>query len=337
MSMSSHNSRHHDDITDVPGIRVGTAHDLNAKTGVTVILPPSEGAIAGLYVGGSAPSTRQMDSLNLTHVVDRVHAICLCGGSARGLDAAGGVLVMLEEMGVGLQVAGRTIPIAPAAAIFDLTLGDPSARPDQAMGREACEKASEGPVQQGSFGAGAGATVGKLLGIDHAMKGGQGSASCVSGEIVVGALVVVNAFGDITDVQGNLLAGARVAPDSMAFADSRRLLMEGKAEPRRISVENTTLAVVAVNAALNKITASRIACQSTVGLGRVIRPFHSQVDGDLTVVIGVGDHQADPNRISFMAEEALQKSVVKAIMNADGMGVLPSWKDLQPVLTLDSH
>jgi L-aminopeptidase/D-esterase-like protein len=334
LSTSSHDSRLHDDITDVPGIRVGTAQDLDAKTGVTVILPPSNGAVAGLYVGGSAPSTRQMDSLNPTHVVDRVHAICLCGGSARGLDAAGGVLMKLEEMGVGLQVAGRTIPIAPAAAIFDLTLGDPSVRPDQAMGREACENVSEGPVQQGSFGAGAGATVGKLFGIEHAMKGGQGSASCVSGEIVVGALVVVNAYGDITDVHGNLLAGARVSPDSREFADSRQILMEGKAESRKISVENTTLAVVAVNAALNKITASRIACQATLGLGRVIRPFHSQVDGDLTIVISVGNHHADPNRISFMAEEALQRSVVKAIMNADGMGALPSWKDLRSVLTV---
>jgi L-aminopeptidase/D-esterase-like protein len=302
-----------------------------------VILPPPKGAIAGLYVGGSAPSTRQMDSLNPTHVVDRVHAICLCGGSARGLDAAGGVLVKLEELGIGLQVAGRTIPIAPAAAIFDLTLGDPSVRPDQAMGREACEYASRNPVQQGSFGAGAGATVGKLFGIEHAMKGGQGSASCVSDEIVVGALVVVNAFGDITDVQGNLLAGARVSPDLLEFADSQRLLMDGKAESRRISVENTTLAVVAVNAALNKITASRIACQATLGLGRVIRPFHSQVDGDMTIVISVGNHHADPNRISFMAEEALQRSVVKAIMNADGLGVLPSWKDLRSVVSVSNQ
>jgi L-aminopeptidase/D-esterase-like protein len=313
---------------------VGTAQDVDAKTGVTVILPPSNGAVAGLYVGGSAPSTRQMDSLNPTHVADRIHAICLCGGSARGLDAAGGVLMKLEETGVGLQVAGRTIPIAPAAAIFDLTLGDPSVRPDQAMGREACENASEAPVQQGSFGAGAGATVGKLFGIEYAMKGGQGSASCVSGEIVVGALVVVNAYGDITDVQGNLLAGARVSPDSREFADSQQILMEGKAESRKISVENTTLAVVAVNVALNKITASRIACQATLGLGRVIRPFHSQVDGDLTIVISVGNHHADPNRISFMAEEALQRSVMKAIMNADGMGALPSWKDLRYVLTV---
>lgn len=318
----------HDDITDVPGIRVGIAQDFEAKTGVTVILPPPEGAAAGVHVGGSAPSTRQVDSLNPLHIVDRVHGICLCGGSAFGLDAAGGVLAKLEEMGVGFEVVGRTIPIVPAAAIFDLNVGDSSVRPDRAMGAQACCNASEQPVKQGSFGAGTGASVGKLLGIDHAMKGGQGSASCIIGDIVVGALVVLNAYGDVTDRSGTLIAGARVSPTSLEFADATRLLMEGKAKSRRISVENTTLAVIAVNAKLNKITAGRIASQATLGISRVIRPFHSQVDGDLTMVIGVGNHHADPNRIALMAQEALERSVVNAVMNADGMGVLPAWKDL---------
>ncbi|MBI5250857.1 MAG: P1 family peptidase, partial [Desulfomonile tiedjei] len=260
------------------------------------------------------------------------HGICLCGGSAFGLDAAGGVLAKLEELGVGFQVVGRTIPIVPAAAIFDLNVGDGSVRPDRIMGREACEKASDGPVEQGSFGAGTGASIGKLFGIEHAMKGGQGSASCVSGEIVVGALVILNAYGDITDTNGNLLAGARVSPVSLELADSSRLLVEGKAESRRLSVENTTLAVIAVNAGLNKITACRIASQATLGMSRVIRPFHTQVDGDLTIVVSVGDNHADPNRIALMAQDALERSVVKAVMNADGLGVLPAWKDLRSIL-----
>jgi L-aminopeptidase/D-esterase-like protein len=317
----------HDDITDVPGIRVGHAQDQDAKTGVTVILPPSKGAQAGLHVGGSAPSTRQMDSLKPLHVVDRVHGICLCGGSAFGLDAAGGVLAHLEKEGVGFQVVGKTIPIVPAAAIFDLNVGNGAIRPDALMGRLACETASEGPVPQGSVGAGTGASVGKLFGIEQAMKGGLGSASCFSDDLVVGGLVVVNAYGDVIDLLGKVVAGCRVSPTSLEPADSARLLKEGRARSRRISVENTTLAVVAVNAGLGKIAGSRIAAQATLGMAAVIRPFHSHIDGDLTIVLSVGDVDADPSRVGLLAAEVLQRSVIKAVRRADGLGVLPAWKD----------
>ncbi len=315
------------DITDVPGIRVGNASDTHAKTGVTVILLPSSGAAAGLHIGGSAPSTRQADSLRPLHVVDRVHAVCLCGGSAFGLDAAGGVLSYLEEHGVGFHYGGMTIPIVPAAAIFDLNFGDSAVRPDSEMGRLACRCASSDHFEQGSVGAGTGATVGKLFGVEQAMKGGLGSASVTSGEIVLGALVVVNAYGDVTGTAGELLAGARQSVSSLELADSASLLKEGLAESRRISFENTTLAVVAVNARLDKIMASRIAAQATVGLDRVIRPFHSHLDGDLTILLGVGDRPADPNRIGLMAAEALQKAVENAVRSADGFGIIPAWRD----------
>jgi len=197
------------------------------------------------------------------------------------------------------------------------------------MGILACERASSGPVEQGSAGAGTGASVGKLFGIEHGMKGGLGSASVISGEIVVGALVVVNSYGDVTDAEGNLLAGARVSPTSLKLADAARLLKEGAAESRRLPVQDTTLAVVAANARVDKITASRIAAQATLGLGRVIRPFHSHIDGDLTIVLSTGDKEADPNRIALLAAEALQQSVIHAIRRADGLGVLPAWKDLE--------
>ncbi|HTY26023.1 MAG TPA: P1 family peptidase [Desulfomonilaceae bacterium] len=317
----------HDDITDVQGIRVGNSQNIDAKTGVTVILPGPDGARAGIYVAGPAASTRQMDSLSPFHVVDRIHALCLCGGSAFGLDAAGGVLAFLEEQGIGLPVVGRTIPIVPAAAIFDLNLGNGAVRPDAAMGRQACQEASSGPIEQGSVGAGTGASVGKLFGIEQAMKGGLGSASAVSDDVVVGVLVVVNAYGDITDINQNLLAGVRIAPKSLELADSAILLKEGKAASRRVSVENTTLSVVAVNARFNKVEASRIAAQATLGLGRVIRPFRSQIDGDLTVVLSVGEQEVDLNRIGLLAAEALQRAVIKAIQFADGFGILPSWQD----------
>lgn len=326
--MSFERSGNHDDITDVPGILVGQAHDLAAKTGVTVILPPREGATAGLHVAGAAPSTRQMDSLQHYHVIDRIHAVCLCGGSAFGLDAAGGVLAFLEENGIGFQVVGRTIPIVPCAAIFDLNLGDGTVRPDTFMGRQACNAATSGPIAQGSVGAGTGASVGKLFGIDQAMKGGVGSASVLSGGLVVGALAVVNAYGDITDSHGNIMAGARVSPGSSEPADSARLLKEGAAMSRQLSVENTTLAVVAVNARLDKLSASRIAAQATLGISRVIRPFQTHIDGDLTIVMGVGDEQVDANRIGLLAADALQRAVTKAIRHADGLGVLPSFSDI---------
>jgi L-aminopeptidase/D-esterase-like protein len=197
------------------------------------------------------------------------------------------------------------------------------------MGMRACANVSEGPVKQGSFGAGTGASIGKLFGIGHAMKGGQGSASCISEDLVVGALVILNAYGDILDEDGKILAGARISPDSHQFADASALLIQGKVESRRISVDNTTLAVVAVNAGLNKITASRIAVQATLGLSCAISPFHTQVDGDLTIVLGVGKEYADPNRIALMAQEALRRTVIKAVKHADGFGVLPAWKDVK--------
>ncbi|MDQ1237818.1 MAG: hypothetical protein QG577_2 [Thermodesulfobacteriota bacterium] len=316
-------------ITDVPGVRVGSASNLDGKTGVTVVLVPSQGVSAGIHKGGSAPSTRQADSLEPLHIVERVHAVCLCGGSAFGLDAAGGVLRYLESQGAGFRYGNMTIPIVPSAAIFDLNFGSSALRPDAELAIKACESASDGPLQQGSVGAGTGATVGKLYGVDQAMKGGLGTyAVKSSGDLTVGALVVVNAYGDITDISGNIIAGARTSPSGLELADAARLLHSGMAESRKISVENTTLAVVAVNARLDKIMACRIAAQSTVGLARVIRPFHSHVDGDLTIVLSLGDQTVDPNRISLMAAEALQGAVINAVKYADGFGIVPSWKDL---------
>ncbi|MFC1833436.1 P1 family peptidase [Thermodesulfobacteriota bacterium] len=315
-------------ITDVEGVRVGHATDTKAKTGVTVILPPARGVPAGIHRGGNASSTRQMDSLWPLHIIERIHGVCLCGGSAFGLDAGGGVLRCLEAQGIGMTVVAQTIPIVPSAAIFDLNFGEGSVRPDRQMGFQACKEASAGHLEQGSVGAGTGATVGKLFGIGQAMKGGLGSSSLVSGEVVVGALVGVNAYGDVTDTRGRLLAGARTAPDSREFADCATLLVNGEAKSRRISVENTTLAVVAVNARLDKISASRIAAQASLGLGSVIRPFHSHIDGDVTMVMGIGELDADPNRIGLMAAQALQTAVVKAIRQADGFGILPAWRDL---------
>jgi L-aminopeptidase/D-esterase-like protein len=236
-------------------------------------------------------------------------------------------MAYLEKEGIGIPVTGKVIPIVPAAVIFDLNYGDGSVRPDKVLGFQACLNATSGPVSQGSVGAGTGATVGKLLGIEHAMKGGVGSASLLSDDIVVGALVVVNAYGDVTDREGTILAGVRRQPASLETADSVRLLKEGKAVSRSVPVENTTLAVVAVNARLDKISASRIALQATLAMGCVIRPFHTHIDGDLTIVLACGDKQVDPNRLGLLAADTLQRAVMNAIRMADGFGIVPAWKD----------
>lgn len=327
--MGSFSDALHDDITDVPGVQVGHAANMPAKTGVTVILPPPDNTTAGVYIGGNASSTRQMDSLKPMHVVDRIHAVCLAGGSAFGLDAAGGVMARLEGIGIGLKVTGRVIPIVPSAAVFDLNFGDSSVRPDRELGYRACEAVTCGPTDQGSVGAGTGATVGKLFGIDQAMKGGLGSASSVQDDIVVGALAVVNAFGDVHDGDV-ILAGVRESPESLRMADAARLLATGKAISRAVSVENTTLAVVAVNARLDKVAASRIAAQATLGLASVIKPFHTHIDGDLTVVMGVGEQRVDPNRVGLLAAETLRRAVLNAVKHADGFGILPACTDIYP-------
>ena len=326
-----------DDITDVPGVRVGHARNLEAKTGVTVVLPPPRRVSAGVHIGGFASSTRQIDSLSASHVVDGIHGVCLCGGSAFGLDAVGGALAYLEEIGVGIPVTGKTIPIVPSAALFDLNFGLGTVRPDKAMGYEAAGNAAEGPIDQGSVGAGTGATIGKLKGIEHAVKGGLGSASVKCGPLVVGAIVAVNCYGDVRDETGRLIAGVRTAPDSGQFADAVRLLEEGKAATPTVTPENTTLAVVAANARFDKIGAGRIAAQATLGLARHISPFHAHIDGDVTMALSVGDLEADPNRIGLLAAAALRRAIVKAVRQADGFGLLPSWTDLRDGTTSASR
>ncbi len=317
-----------DDITDVAGVRVGHAHDENAKTGVTAILFPPRGVPAGAHTAGFATSTRQVDSLGPSHVVNRIHGFLLCGGSAFGLDATGGALSYLEQAGVGIPVTGKAIPIVPSAAIFDLNFGLWRTRPDGPMGWAACEAATDGPIEQGSVGVGMGATVGKLFGAARGMKGGVGSASVIEDDLVVGALVVVNAFGDVRDAGGRIIAGARAAPDSLELIDADALLRAGKARSINVSAENTTLAVVAVNAALDKTNAMRVASQASLGMGRVISPCHSLVDGDLTVVAAVGAKDADPVRVGLLAVEAVRQAGLNAVTRADGFGILPAVRDM---------
>jgi L-aminopeptidase/D-esterase-like protein len=322
-------------ITDIPGVRVGHASDFKALTGCTVILFEG-GAIGGVDIRGTAAGTRQIDALNHLHLVDRIHAILLSGGSAFGLDAAGGVMAYLEERGKGFNVMKTKIPIVPAAVIFDFGIGDFRMRPDHEMGYEACLNASK-KVEEGSVGVGTGATVGKLFGIDRAMKGGVGTSSIKGPNgLMVGALVVVNAFGDIVDPMSHkILAGARKSKKSSQRANSSKWMKQGitrkefgPVTPSESPAFNTTLGVIATNADLSKKEAHQVSQIAHSGLAKMISPIHSTFDGDLVFAISYGKKQADVNTIGLLGEAALMESVKRAIVKADGFGVIPAYKDL---------
>jgi L-aminopeptidase/D-esterase-like protein len=317
-------------ITDVPGFRVGHAQDLEAATGCTVILCPP-GTVGGVDVRGSAAGTRQIDSLNSAHFVDEVHAVLLSGGSAFGLDASGGVMRFLEEQGVGYTTSAGKVPIVPTAIIYDLGLGKGRRRPDGQMGYQACLNGLSGAVAEGSVGVGTGASVGKVMGIALATKGGVGTTSLVFPEgLIVAALVAVNAFGDVIDpADGRIIAGARNPKDPMQFLNSAAAIKAG-APVRRFNnpVQNTTLGVVATNARLSKREITKVAQMAQSGLVRVISPIHSTVDGDLIFALSAGELKADVNAIGIMAGEAVATAVTRAVTMADGMGLIPAFRDL---------
>jgi L-aminopeptidase/D-esterase-like protein len=322
-------------ITEVPGIKVGHASNFKALTGCTVILC-EEGAIGAVDIRGTAAGTRQMDPLTPLHLVDKIQALLLAGGSAFGLDAAGGVMAYLEERRKGVDVGETRIPHVPTAVIFDFGIGDFRVRPDREMGYQACLNASR-KVAEGSVGVGTGATVGKLFGIERAMKGGVGTSSIHGPKgLIVGALVVVNAFGDVLDPTSNhILAGARTSKASFQMADSSKWMKRGVARKRFGAITppdsnafNTTLGVVATNANFTKKELRQVAQISHSGLAKVISPLHTTFDGDLIFVLSCGKKKADVNTVGLLVEEALIESVKRAVTKAEGWGILPACRDI---------
>jgi L-aminopeptidase/D-esterase-like protein len=320
-------------ITDVPGLEVGHAQDNEALTGCTVVLC-RKGAVGGVDVRGSAPGTRETDLLNPLNLVEKVHAVMLAGGSAYGLDAASGVMRYLEEQKVGFNTGAGLVPIVPAAILFDLGIGRGDIRPDAAMGYKACESASMAGVAEGNVGAGSGASVGKLLGAKQSMKSGLGSASiAIGGGIVVGALVAVNAFGDIIDPKnGQIVAGLRSAefgPFHIGakeyFADTLELMksMLGRGVMGFATKSNTVLAVVAVNADFTKAESNKMAQMAHDGLARTIRPAHTMLDGDTIFALATGGHKVDVTTAGAFAAEALSVAVLRAVRAAAPAGGLP--------------
>jgi L-aminopeptidase/D-esterase-like protein len=315
-------------IVDVPGVMVGHAHEQEALTGCSVILV-DQPSVCGVDVRGSAPGTRETDLLDPLNLVSVVHAICLSGGSAYGLDAASGVMQWLEEQNRGLDVGFGIVPIVPAAVLFDLSIGDSRIRPDRSMGYQACNQASRDEVQQGNVGAGMGATVGKLNGFDRAMKGGLGSASIrLDNGLVVGAIVAVNAVGHVIDPQTNeILAGPRDAEGKIV--DSVELMKAYSFAPIPPGT-NTTIAVVASNARLTKAEAKKVAQMAHDGLARTIRPIHTMHDGDTIFALATGDIQTSVDLVGTLCADVLAEAVGSAIKHAVEAGGLPAYRDMNP-------
>jgi L-aminopeptidase/D-esterase-like protein len=309
-------------LTDVPGILVGHASDYEALTGCTVILCGSN-AVGGVDVRGSATGSVELDALNPGHVAPHVHAIVLSGGSAFGHEASCGVRRALEKRGVGFDTGVARVPIVPGAILFDLGIGKPGVRPDREMGEKAVAAASSDAVQEGNIGAGTGATVGKLFGIKQAMKSGIGSASLTLGSgVMVAALVAVNALGDVIDPEtGKIVAGARTAPGSRDFIGSAAAMRHGVAGPAFRG--NTTLAVVATNARLDRVQTHKLAALAGIGVARSISPVNTMADGDITFALSLGNEEASVDAVGIAASEALAMAVLRAVRAAKTAGGVP--------------
>ena len=316
-----------DAISDVPGIRVGHWTDRRAATGCTVVLC-EKGAVGGVDVRGGAPGTRETDLLRPGTLVQGIHAVLLTGGSAWGLDAAGGIMRYLEERGVGWVFGAGPVPVVVGAVLYDLRVGRGDVRPDAEAGYRACRAARAGAVAQGCVGAGMGATVGKALGMERCLKGGLGTASealpSAGDGLVVGALVAVNCFGEVVDpATAQVIAGPRAEGGGFASTvDALRGL--GQAP---WGGESTTLAVVATNARLTKEYACRLASVAHDGLARAIRPVHTMVDGDVVFAMATGQTALEPMRyaaLEALAAQAVERAVLKAVREAHGLAGVPS-------------
>ncbi len=307
-------------LTDVPGIRVGHATNLEAATGCTVVLCP-EGTVGGVDQRGGAPGTRETDLLRPLHLVEQVNAIVLSGGSAYGLSTADGVMRYLEEQGIGYKArTGDIVPIVPAAILFDLGIGSARIRPDAAMGYAACQAASADPVEQGTIGAGTGCVIGAMLGNEFATKGGIGSASLDLGDgLIVAALMAVNAVGDVVNESGQIIAGLRQPPDGHVFAgvlNMMKMMARMTEPPRR---ENTVIGVVATNGRLSKEQVNKVAQMAQDGVAQATRPAHTLFDGDTLFALATGEIPANVSVIGAFAAEVVAEAIRQAVRTATSL------------------
>ena len=315
-------------ITEI-GVRIGQAEDAAGGTGCTVFIA-EQGMRAGLDVRGGGPASRESELLHPLANAQLIHAIVLAGGSAFGLGAANGVMAYLEQRGVGVDVGVTRVPLVVQSDLFDLTVGDKNARPDFAMGLEAARHALEDPnYRDGNYGAGCGATVGKAAGMECCMKTGIGSYAVELGPLKIGAVVAVNAFGDIFDWKtGRKIAGL-LTEDKSAFRSTAELMKERVKPVANKFVGNTTLGVVMTNAALDKTRLCKIAGMAHNGYARSIRPVHTSVDGDSIYAVSVGDVEADQDLIGMLAAEVMGEAILRAVYGAESAYGFPAAKDLK--------
>ncbi len=315
-------------FSEIEGIRVGHAQDLKAATGSTVIIT-EEGATVGVDVRGGAPGTRETDLLNPVNLVQKVHAILLAGGSAFGLDAAAGVMQYLEERNIGFDVQVTRVPIVCGAVLFDLAIGDHRIRPDKEMGYQACLNANSTECKQGAVGAGTGATVGKILGMGRAMKSGLGCYALQAEDLKVGALVAVNCLGDVVDpLTGKRIAGP-LNEDMQTLADTEEIMISSYSDEKSLFSVNTTIGIVATNAAFTKAQATKLASMAQDGYARTMRPAHSMCDGDTIFAMSTGSLEADLSVVGLLAARAMERAVIAAVKNAESLCGLKCYADLK--------
>jgi L-aminopeptidase/D-esterase-like protein len=315
------------EFTQIEGIEVGHSQNLEAATGCTVILC-HDGAVAGVDVRGGAPGTRETDLLNPVNMVQKIHAVILAGGSAFGLDAASGVMKFMEEKQIGFDVGVTRVPIVCGAVLFDLTIGDFKIRPDKEMGYQACINAAKKLCPQGNTGAGTGATVGKIRGMEYAMKSGLGTYAAQIGDLQVGALVAVNCLGDVLDPRsGEKIAGV-LNDKKTGIADTEEIMINSYAGKKNLFVGNTTIGAVATNAALNKAQATKLASMAQNGYARTMRPAHTMYDGDTIFALSTGTIEADLSVIGLLAARVMELAVISAVKNTKSLFGLKCYSDL---------
>lgn len=311
-------------IKDFRNIQIGQAENVQAGTGCTVFLLGREGASVGLDVRGGGPASRESELLKPLAAAQVIHAILLAGGSAFGLDAAGGVMRYLEERGIGVDVGVTRVPLVCQSDLFDLTVADAHTRPDAAMAYEACVNAEMGNYRDGNHGAGTGATVGKLLGMEHCMKSGIGSYAVQVGNLQVGAVVAVNAVGDVYDYENGRKIAGLLAADGKTFLDSELAALQAIEAQAEKFVGNTTLGVILTNARLDKAHLCKIAGMAHDGYARAIRPVHTSMDGDSIYAVSLGDVPADMDVVGTLAARVMAKAIVRAVQAAEPAYGLPS-------------
>ena len=299
-------------ITDIGGIKIGHAQDFNAGTGCSVLIA-EQGATAGVDVRGGSPGTRETDLLDPINLMEKVHGLVLTGGSSFGLEVCSGVMQYLEQNDVGFDTGVAKIPIVCGAVIFDLAIGDPSVRPDKAMGYQACVDANNKGCPEGNVGAGAGATVGKILGMKRAMKSGLGAYCLQTGGLKVGALVAVNCLGDVIDpVTGDVLAGV-LTEDLKKFLNTEEIMVKNFAEREISFSSNTTIGIVVTNAKLTKSQATKVASMAHNGYARTMRPAHSMVDGDTIFAVATGEVESGTSVVGMLSARVVERAVIRAV------------------------